>query len=102
MSEPPTSRAASEGGLRPAAASLDELIALNDEIAALARAGVALGHHSVEAPIDVDNRGVFFLNSRVTELDIPDGEAHTIFIGPHVGPSARRCSFRRPARSLSV
>jgi hypothetical protein len=35
----------------------------------------------VEAPIDVDNHGVFFLNSRLTHDDITDGAAHTLFVG---------------------
>jgi len=38
-------------------------------------------HHDIEAPIDVNNNGVFFLNSRVTYDDITDGSAHTLFIG---------------------
>jgi prepilin-type N-terminal cleavage/methylation domain-containing protein/prepilin-type processing-associated H-X9-DG protein len=38
-------------------------------------------HHDVEAPIDVDNHGVLFLNSRVRFDDISDGLAHTILIG---------------------
>ncbi|MFV2067195.1 MAG: DUF1559 domain-containing protein [Pirellulales bacterium] len=38
-------------------------------------------HHDVEAPIDVDNHGVFFLNSHVGDRDIPDGASHTIFVG---------------------
>jgi len=38
-------------------------------------------HHDVEAPIDVDNNGVFFLNSRVTYDDITDGSAYTLFVG---------------------
>jgi prepilin-type N-terminal cleavage/methylation domain-containing protein len=38
-------------------------------------------HHDVEAPIDVDNRGVFFLNSRVRVVDVSDGLAQTIFVG---------------------
>lgn len=38
-------------------------------------------HHDVEAPIDVDNHGVFFLNSRVRYDDILDGSSHTVFIG---------------------
>jgi len=35
----------------------------------------------VEAPIDSDNHGVFFLNSQVRSRDIPDGATHTIFLG---------------------
>jgi prepilin-type N-terminal cleavage/methylation domain-containing protein len=38
-------------------------------------------HHDVEAPIDVDNHGVFFLNSRTRYDDISDGASHTLFIG---------------------
>jgi prepilin-type N-terminal cleavage/methylation domain-containing protein len=38
-------------------------------------------HHDVEAPIDVDNHGVFFLNSRVRYRDITDGASNTLFLG---------------------
>jgi prepilin-type N-terminal cleavage/methylation domain-containing protein/prepilin-type processing-associated H-X9-DG protein len=38
-------------------------------------------HHDVEAPIDVDNMGVLFLNSHIRYEDITDGSSHTIFIG---------------------
>ncbi len=38
-------------------------------------------HHDAEAPIDADNRGVFFLNSKLTRDDIKDGAAYTLFIG---------------------
>ena len=38
-------------------------------------------HNDVEAPIDVKNTGVFFLNSRIRSEDIEDGLAHTIFLG---------------------
>ena len=38
-------------------------------------------HHDVEAPIDADNHGVFFLNSRVSIAEIGDGTACTIFLG---------------------
>ncbi|HEY4310661.1 MAG TPA: DUF1559 domain-containing protein [Pirellulales bacterium] len=37
-------------------------------------------HHDVEAPIDVDNHGIFFLNSRLRDEDVRDGLAHTIFL----------------------
>jgi prepilin-type N-terminal cleavage/methylation domain-containing protein len=46
-----------------------------------ARSCYAGVHHDVEAPIDADNNGVFFLNSRVTHDDIKDGAAHTLFVG---------------------
>lgn len=38
-------------------------------------------HHDVEAPIDANNAGSFFLNSRVRYDDIEDGLAQTIFVG---------------------
>ena len=39
-------------------------------------------HHDVEAPIDVDNHGLLFLNSKVSE--IPDGAEHTLLFGEKV------------------
>jgi prepilin-type processing-associated H-X9-DG protein len=41
-------------------------------------------HHDVEAPIDKDNHGVFFLNSSVRSRDVPDGTSHTIFVGEKI------------------
>ena len=38
-------------------------------------------HNDVEAPIDVDNNGVFFLNSGVRYDEIVDGTSSTVFIG---------------------
>jgi prepilin-type N-terminal cleavage/methylation domain-containing protein/prepilin-type processing-associated H-X9-DG protein len=38
-------------------------------------------HHDVEAPIDEDNHGVLFLNSRVRVVDISDGLSQTLMIG---------------------
>jgi prepilin-type N-terminal cleavage/methylation domain-containing protein len=38
-------------------------------------------HNDVEAPIDVDNHGVLFLNSRVRLRDVTDGLSYTIFLG---------------------
>ncbi len=38
-------------------------------------------HHDVEAPIDADNHGVFFLNSRIRVVDVTDGLSQTIFLG---------------------
>jgi prepilin-type N-terminal cleavage/methylation domain-containing protein len=45
------------------------------------RSCYAAVHHDVEAPIDADNHGVFFLNSRVTRDDVTDGPAHTFYLG---------------------
>jgi prepilin-type N-terminal cleavage/methylation domain-containing protein len=38
-------------------------------------------HHHVEAPIDANNHGVFFLNSRLRYDEITDGTSQTIFLG---------------------
>jgi len=38
-------------------------------------------HHDVEAPIDVDNRGVLYLNSHIRREDVSDGLSHTLFVG---------------------
>ena len=38
-------------------------------------------HSSTETPIDMDNDGVFFLNSKLRSRDIPDGTSNTIFFG---------------------
>jgi prepilin-type N-terminal cleavage/methylation domain-containing protein/prepilin-type processing-associated H-X9-DG protein len=38
-------------------------------------------HHDVEAPIDVTNNGVLFLNSRIRYDDISDGLAYTVLVG---------------------
>jgi prepilin-type N-terminal cleavage/methylation domain-containing protein len=40
-------------------------------------------HHDVEAPIDIDNNGVLFLNSRIRYRDIRDGSSNTLFVGEH-------------------
>jgi type II secretory pathway pseudopilin PulG len=37
--------------------------------------------NDVEAPINVDNRGVLFLNSHISQKDVTDGVAHTIYVG---------------------
>ena len=46
-----------------------------------AQTAYAACHHDVEAPIDSDNAGVFFLNSRVRSREIEDGLAQTLFVG---------------------
>ncbi|HBH51494.1 MAG TPA: prepilin-type cleavage/methylation domain-containing protein [Planctomycetaceae bacterium] len=42
-------------------------------------------HNDVEAPIDVTNNGVLFLNSSVKTEEIPDGTSHTIYVGEITG-----------------
>lgn len=43
--------------------------------------GYAGNQHNVEAPIDVDNHGLLFLNSRLSFADISDGRSHTLMVG---------------------
>lgn len=38
-------------------------------------------HNDVEAPIDVTNNGVLFLNSSIKTEEIPDGTSHTVYAG---------------------
>jgi len=45
------------------------------------RSSYAACHHDVEAPIDEDNHGVFFLNSHVRVVDVTDGLSQTLFVG---------------------
>jgi prepilin-type N-terminal cleavage/methylation domain-containing protein len=44
----------------------------------------AASHHDKEKPIDVEDTGVFFLNSRISFDDVTDGVSNTIFIGEKV------------------
>jgi prepilin-type N-terminal cleavage/methylation domain-containing protein len=44
-------------------------------------------HHDVDAPIDANNRGVLYLNSRIGYDDITDGPAYTILLGEMIGGS---------------
>ncbi len=41
-------------------------------------------HHDVEAPINVDQHGVLFLNSRLSHDDVTDGMRYTLFIGEKI------------------
>ena len=51
---------------------------------AVAKSSYAGCHHDREAPIDVDNKGVLFLNSKVRLREITDGVSFTIFVGEKV------------------
>lgn len=61
-------------------------------------------HHGSETPIDTDNNGLLFLNSRIGYGEIIDGSSHTILIGEML-PSAdslgwasgTRASLRNPS-----
>jgi prepilin-type N-terminal cleavage/methylation domain-containing protein len=41
--------------------------------------------NGVEAPIDVDNHGVLFLNSHIGEKDVTDGLSQTFYVGEKLG-----------------
>jgi hypothetical protein len=46
-------------------------------------------HHDVEAPIDDDNHGLLFLNSKIRYADILDGSSKTILLGEAlIGPNS--------------
>jgi prepilin-type N-terminal cleavage/methylation domain-containing protein/prepilin-type processing-associated H-X9-DG protein len=47
----------------------------------MGRTSYAGCHHDVEAPIDVDNHGVLYLNSHVRVVDVVDGLSQTFFVG---------------------
>ena len=53
----------------------------NGLIKGIGASSYAACHHEVEAPIDVNNHGVFFLNSNITYADITDGSSTTILVG---------------------
>jgi prepilin-type N-terminal cleavage/methylation domain-containing protein len=38
-------------------------------------------HNDVEAPIDLNNHGVLFLNSHISRNDVTDGVSHTLYVG---------------------
>jgi len=42
-------------------------------------------HNDVEAPIDVTNNGVFFLNRSISARQVTDGTTHTIYVGEKLG-----------------
>jgi prepilin-type N-terminal cleavage/methylation domain-containing protein len=65
-------------------------------------------HHDVEAPIDANNHGVLFLNSRIGYDDIIDGPAYTILLGEMVktGPTlgwaaGTRATLRNTGRRIN-
>lgn len=42
-------------------------------------------HNDLEAPIDVTNTGVMYLNSHISQKDVTDGTSHTIYVGEKLG-----------------
>ena len=64
-------------------------LTFNSQLGMLNIDPIALGqyagcHHGSETPIDSDNNGVFFLNSKIGFDDIYDGSSHTVLIGEYV------------------
>jgi prepilin-type N-terminal cleavage/methylation domain-containing protein len=60
---------------------ISELICPSDDIVGdVPHSSYAACHHDVEAPIDANNHGVFFLNSKIKPDVITDGLAYTLFI----------------------
>lgn len=55
----------------------------DSEIGGIGHTTYAGCHHEAEAPIDGNNHGVLFLNSRITFSDIEDGSSNTLLIGEH-------------------
>jgi prepilin-type N-terminal cleavage/methylation domain-containing protein/prepilin-type processing-associated H-X9-DG protein len=69
----------------------------------------AANHHDVEAAIDTNNNGVFFLNSHIRYIDVSDGSSQTLFIGeklPDVGDlgwmSGTRASLRNTGTPINA
>ncbi len=53
-------------------------------IDAVAISSYAGCHHGSETPIDSDNNGLFFLNSRIGFHDIYDGSSNTVMFGEYI------------------
>jgi len=56
---------------------------VTNEEGTVARTTYAGCHHDREAPIDADNHGLLFLNSRLRYTDILDGSSQTILLGEY-------------------
>ncbi|WP_165251468.1 DUF1559 domain-containing protein [Paludisphaera soli] len=54
----------------------------------IGRSSYAAVHHEVEKAIDVDDHGVFYLNSRTRAADVFDGLSQTLFIGEVSAPTS--------------
>jgi prepilin-type N-terminal cleavage/methylation domain-containing protein/prepilin-type processing-associated H-X9-DG protein len=65
-------------------------------------------HHDVEAPIDIDNSGVLFLNSHIRHRDVRDGVSNTLFAGEYINSadtlgwaSGTRWSLRNAGKGIA-
>ncbi len=66
-------------------------------------------HHGSETPIDLDNQGLLFLNSKIKFYDIKDGSSNTIMLGEKLSgstdlgwASGTRSSLRNTGELLSA
>jgi hypothetical protein len=60
-----------------------------NEAKTAARSAYAGCHHDIEAPIDADNHGLLFLNSKIRHSQIYDGSSQTILLGEALtGPNS--------------
>ncbi len=59
-------------------------------------------YNDIEAPIDVDNNGVLFLNSSVRFRDITDGRQATLMLGEVLALGAWHTGTRSSLRNLST
>lgn len=80
----------------------DPIDYLNEGVARSAYAGC---YNDSEAPINTDNNGLLFLNSKVRYDDIYDGASHTILLGEKIGAkddlgwlSGTRATLRNASR----
>lgn len=69
----------------------------NDETAGLNN--FAGCHHGSETPIDVDNNGILYLNSKTTFGDIYDGSSNTILVGEKLDDAATALGWASGTRS---
>ena len=65
----------------PSSPSPNSVVSQDNEIALSNYAGC---HHGVESPINNDNNGILFLNSKVRFDDIYDGSSNTILLSEHL------------------
>jgi prepilin-type N-terminal cleavage/methylation domain-containing protein/prepilin-type processing-associated H-X9-DG protein len=68
----------------PAAQASPRLLGCPSSMFVRGNACYAGVHHEAEKPIDADDNGVFFLNSRLRYDDVTDGSAHTIYLGEKI------------------
>jgi prepilin-type N-terminal cleavage/methylation domain-containing protein len=60
---------------------IETLVCPSDPLTSAPLSSYAGVHHHLEAPIDADNRGILFLNSKITFDEITDGSAYTLLVG---------------------